>query len=134
MILNPDLLLIAEVEGEAVGFGLALPDIHQALIKNKKGKLLPGILRLLWGLKGPVKRKVISEVRVITLGVKKEFMGRALGPLFYMEFLNRAHEQGYSGGEASWILEDNVAMNKALMRMGAERYKSYRIYQMNWKR
>jgi hypothetical protein len=31
----------------------------------------------------------------------------------------------------SWILEDNVLMNRSLKAMGAQRYKTYRIYDWN---
>ena len=34
----------------------------------------------------------------------------------------------YNECEASWILEDNIEMNKPLIRMGFEAYKTYRIY------
>jgi len=29
----------------------------------------------------------------------------------------------------SWILEDNYTMNRALDNVGADRYKTYRIYE-----
>ena len=31
--------------------------------------------------------------------------------------------------EASWILEDNTAMNSALVKMGVEVYRRWRIYE-----
>jgi hypothetical protein len=31
----------------------------------------------------------------------------------------------------SWILENNLEMNKPLITMGAEAYKTYRIYEKN---
>jgi hypothetical protein len=40
-----------------------------------------------------------------------------------------AEETGiYKKCEASWILEDNVNMNKPLIKMGFDAYKTYRIY------
>jgi len=42
-------------------------------------------------------------------------------------------EQGYAKGfrwaEAGWILEDNAPMRNALVRMGFEIYKTYRLYE-----
>jgi len=40
MVVDPDLCLIAEVNGEVAGFSLALPDLNQALIKLD-GRLFP---------------------------------------------------------------------------------------------
>ena len=36
---------------------------------------------------------------------------------------------GYTEGEASWILEDNMMMNRAAEMMNGEIYKRYRLYQ-----
>ena len=38
---------------------------------------------------------------------------------------------GIGDCEMSWILEDNVLMNRSLEVMGAKRYKTYRIYEWN---
>ncbi|MGY0036895.1 hypothetical protein [Pedobacter sp. NJ-S-72] len=41
MILDPDFCLVAEQDGKIVGFGAAIPDINEILIKIKKGRLFP---------------------------------------------------------------------------------------------
>jgi hypothetical protein len=128
-IIDPELLLIAEVRGEAAGFGLALPDVNQAFKKIPDGKLLPtGLLKLLWNTKGPGRRNTINRCRILTLGIKKAYRNFSLGPLFYTEYLRRGPAAGYPVGEASWILEDNRPMNRALEMMCGERTKVYRIY------
>jgi hypothetical protein len=130
MIIDPGLCLIAEIRGEAVGFSLTLPDVNQAFKKVKSGKLLPtGLFKILWHTQGPGRKKTINRVRIVTLGIKREFREVGLGPLFYTESQKRALERGYEWGEASWILEDNKPMNSALKYMGGERSKVYRIYQ-----
>jgi hypothetical protein len=128
-IVDPELCLIAEIHGETVGFALTLPDVNQAIAKIRNGKLLPtGLLKLLWHLKGPGRKNTINRCRVITLGIKKKYMSYGIGPMFYTEYLKRAPALGYPIGEASWILEDNKPMNKALQMMCGERTKVYRIY------
>ena len=37
---------------------------------------------------------------------------------------------GIKQGEASWVLEDNEMMNRGLDVMNAERYKKYRIWEV----
>lgn len=128
-ILDPELLLIAEISGKPVGFALTIPDINLAIKKIKNGRLFPiGLLKLLWHTRGPFRKKVINRCRVLTLGIKKDFRPMGIGPLFYAEFLKRGPANGYIMGEASWILEDNIPMNKAIEHMGGKKTKTYRIY------
>ncbi len=123
MVVEPELVLIAESKGKMVGFGLSLPDINVRLKDNRNGGLIGGLLRLL------VFKKKIDLVRVIVLGVLPEYQKTgAAGVLFY-ETAVRAKKLGYRYGEASWILEDNVMMNRAAEAMLGKIYKKYRIYQ-----
>jgi GNAT superfamily N-acetyltransferase len=129
-VLDPRLLLIAEVDGKEVGFALTLPDVNQAIHKIKDGKLFPtGLLKLLWHAKGPGRKKTINRCRILTLGIKKEYRESGVGPLLYSEYIRLGKELGYNTGEASWILEDNKPMNKALENMKAVKYKTYRIFE-----
>jgi len=124
MIVDPDLCFIAEVEGRVAGFSLSLPDLNQALI-HLNGRLLPfGILRLLW-----YKRR-INAVRIITMGVLKEYRHMGIDACFYCETYRNAHAKGMPRGEASWILENNTPMNRALEKMGFRVYKTYRLYDL----
>jgi ribosomal protein S18 acetylase RimI-like enzyme len=128
-IIDPRLCLIAEVRGELAGFSLTLPDVNQAIKKVKDGKLLPtGILKLLWNLKGPGKRSTVKRCRILTLGIKKAYREAGIGPLLYTEYVRRLPALGYMEAEASWVLEDNKPMNKALQMMCGERNKVYRVY------
>jgi ribosomal protein S18 acetylase RimI-like enzyme len=128
-IVDPELVLIAEVAGKPAGFGLALPDVNQVFHKIKDGKLFPtGLVKLLWLLKGPMRRKTINRCRILTLGIKQEYRELGIGAMLYTEYVKRGPAGGYPVGEASWILEDNLPMNKALTMMAGERTKVYRIY------
>jgi hypothetical protein len=129
-ILDPRFLLIAEVDGEPAGFALGLPDVNQALIQVRNGRLFPlGWAKLLWALKSPWAEKKITRIRIVTLGIKQKFQHLGLGPKFYLSFLKRGLEAGHDSGEASWILADNAPMNKALLAMGARKSKTYRIFE-----
>jgi GNAT superfamily N-acetyltransferase len=124
-ILNPEFVLIGEKDGRAVGFALALPDINQAL-KPAGGSLFPtGLLKIL------DHQRLIRSLRVIALGVVEEYRASGIAAAFYAALWRNAVRKGYGGCEMSWILEDNVLMNRSLKAMGAERYKTYRIYDWN---
>ena len=106
-----------------------MPDVNQAIKKVHDGRLFPiGLFKLLWNLKGPGRKKTINRCRILTLGIKKDYRPLGIGPLLYAEYLKRGPANGYPCGEASWILEDNAAMNKAALHMQGEKYKVYRIY------
>jgi GNAT superfamily N-acetyltransferase len=124
MILDKDFCLIAEKEGKIIGFALAIPDINQVLIKIKRGRLFPtGIFRLLLGL------KKINYVRVLALGVNEEYRKAGVEAYFYAEIIQKAIDKKITGGEASWILENNEMMNKGLKNLNATIYKRYRIFE-----
>jgi GNAT superfamily N-acetyltransferase len=124
MILDKDFCLLAEKEGKVIGFALAIPDINQIQIKIKKGRLFPfGIFKLLLGI------KKINYVRVIALGVNEEFRKVGVEAYFYSEIIQKAIDKKITGGEASWILENNEMMNKGLLNLKANAYKRYRIFE-----
>ena len=123
-VIVPELVLFAESKGKTIGFALALPDINVALWYNRKGRLLPGLLQLY------LRKKEINLVRVIVLGVLPEYLNTgAAGVLFY-ETAVRARKLGYEYGEASWVLEDNVRMNKSAEAMSGKITKRHRIYEI----
>ena len=107
-----------------MGFALALPDVNQAL-KPAHGSLFPtGLLKILYY------QRLIKNVRVLALGVVEEYLASGLAAGFYATLVQNARKLGFGDCEMSWILEDNVLMNRSLEVMGARRYKTYRIY--NW--
>ncbi len=122
-ILIPELCLFAEAEGREAGFGLVIPDMNQAL-RHAHGRLFPlGLLKILW-----YKNKIRSA-RVLAVGVRKQYRTSALAAELYLALVTNAMRLGYEEAECSWVLEDNRPMIRSLEWMGAERYKSYRIYQ-----
>jgi GNAT superfamily N-acetyltransferase len=125
-ILRPELVLIAEVKDRVVGFALALPNLNHAL-KKAQGKLLPtGLLKILYY------QRLTKDVRVFALGVTEEYRTTGVAAGFYATLVRNALKLGYDGEcEMSWILEDNVLMNRSAELMGVKRYKTYRIYEWN---
>ena len=128
-IVDPRVVLIAEQEvngnvPRAVGFLLAVPDLNRAL-KKINGRLLPlGLLKLLWH------SRKINSIRVITMGGILEFQNLGLGSILLDEIYRRGPAAGFPTGEMSWVLENNVMMNRAAELIGGRRTKTYRIYEM----
>lgn len=123
-VVVPDLVPFAEVNGQPIGFGLALPDFNQSLRTNRNGAMFPAALKLLWALK----TKRITRARILLLGVVPEFRGKAVDAMLYHWIWTKARLQNITWGEAGWILEDNPAMNAGLVKMGFSIYKTYRVF------
>lgn len=122
-VVNPDLVFIAEYDNQPAGFSVALPNYNEILIKLK-GKLnLSSIIKILY-----YKNK-LKSLRVITMGVIKEFQGKGIDSLFYYHTWKKGMELGFHKGEFSWVLETNTMMNKIAKHLGAHIHKKYRIYE-----
>lgn len=128
LIVDPQIVPVVEVKGVPAGVALAVPNLNEA-IYDLKGRLFPlGFLKLLWRMK--VRRP--KSGRLMLLGVKKEFRTRQYAGLAYLlcdEIYRGALERGYEWAEFSWTLEDNHLINSLIRKVGAEHYKTYRIYE-----
>lgn len=119
-----DLVFLAEEGGEPVGVSVTVPDLHQAL-KLANGRLLPfGLLKILWA------KRRIDAVRVLIMGVLPSHRNRGVDAAMYARTIEEARRKGYRWGEMSWVLESNPTMRRIIERLGGERYKTYRIYDL----
>jgi hypothetical protein len=124
MILDTDFCMVAEKDGKTIGFALAIPDINQILINIRRGRLLPfGLFKLLFGL------KKINGIRIIALGVVEGHRKLGIEACFYANIIEAYRKKKYKYAEASWILEHNDMMNRAIEQINGEPYKRYRIFE-----
>lgn len=129
-IIFPELVRIAEVDGEPVAFMLTIPDINE-LTADLNGELFPfNFIKLLWRLRKPRTRRL----RVPLMGVAKKLHGsRLASQLAFMmiEFTRRdaVTKYGATHGEFGWILEDNKGMLSIAQLPGAGVNHRYRIYE-----
>ncbi|ODT89607.1 dATP pyrophosphohydrolase [Phenylobacterium sp. SCN 70-31] len=129
LLIDPRLAWFAEIDGEAAGFMILLPNINEA-IADLDGKLFPlGWAKLLWRLKvkGP------KTGRVPLMGVKRKFASTLRGQLLPFQLIDAvaqaARKLGYERYELSWVLEDNLPMRRICDAGGARIYKTYRVYE-----
>jgi len=121
---EPEHVLIAEKDGEPIGFSMLLPNINEIMWKVKKSSTLGKIIKFVWNLKmNPPK-----EGRLAVLGVKPEFQASGVAPVFYLDAIRRGGKR-FLGAECSWVEESNVSMMRSLELIGAKRYKNYRIFE-----
>ena len=122
-MVDADFLLVAELEGEPVGFALTIPDFNQAT-QSLKGRLLPfGWLKFL------LNKRRINYARTILMGVLPEHRKLGIDVALVHKMMKGAFAKGVTAGECSWILADNKPMNRILESYGADKYKTYRVYE-----
>ena len=125
-LLTEGLAFITTNAHEPVGFLLTMADFNQAF-KPLKGRMLtPGILGFLPYWLG---WKVPDACRVVTLGVKAGYRGRGIETAMMAEGMRTCFKLGFRSVEASWILEDNAAVQRVIELFGGKPYKTYRIYE-----
>ncbi len=127
MLIDPTCVAIVEMNGEAVGFGIALPNLNE-LIADFNGRLLPfNWSKLLWRLRGGAR-----TARVPLMGIRRRFSGSMAGglaPFLVIDSLRKGlRAKGVRQVELSWILEDNRPMRHVIESLGAKPYKTYRVY------
>ena len=122
-IFDPRCTVCAEVDGRMVACLVSVPDINQAL-KGTNGRLFPlGLVRLL------LRKRYITQVRLLLLGIDERYRGLGLYPLLIAEWHRQLQGTPYARAEFSWVLEDNRDINQPAEAGGARRYKTYRIYE-----
>jgi GNAT superfamily N-acetyltransferase len=122
MIIHPEVILIAEVDGEPIGYVLTVPDVN-IILKGMKGRLFPlGIFKLLQGI------KKINRYRIWAMGILPPYQKKGISVLLFRK-LNDLLAPGGSYVEANWVLEDNTLMNNALIKLKLDLVKKYRIYE-----
>lgn len=123
-VIDPDFVYFAEKDGKIIGVALSIPNINEIQIKMKRGRLFPfGIFKLLFGL------KKIKSIRILALGTLKEYRRLGVDVIFYVRTIRTGLRKGIPRGEASWILENNDMMNRALEHIHGKVYRKYRLYE-----
>ncbi|HSB66600.1 MAG TPA: hypothetical protein VLD65_08470 [Anaerolineales bacterium] len=122
--IDPDLALFAEADGKPIGFAIAIPDLNQVLI-HLNGRLFPfNWLRV---------KRLIRRINVASfklMGLLEEYRHRGIDAILYLEVVKAIFRKGYSWLDGSVTSEYNPAINLLANRLGAERFKHYRIYQI----
>jgi hypothetical protein len=122
-VVVPEMTLVAEKDGAPVGFMGLLPDFNFVL-KQMKGKMNPASI-----LKAMYYSRKIKDLRLLLLGIKAEYRNRGVDALLFREGFKGVKKGGYRRVEFSWILEDNIPVQRLVEMIGGRLYKKYRIYE-----
>ena len=125
-VIVPEFAWIAEIGSEPAGFILCVPDIN-VVLRELNGRLtrfgLPiGLMKLLFY------KNRVQKGRLIALGVVKKYRRAGIAEVLVLRVMEETMIKRGITGELSMTLEDNYMINRFLEAIGAERYKTYRIY------
>jgi hypothetical protein len=124
-IVNPAIVSYLEKNGQVIGCSFSIPDINEVLI-DLKGKLFPfGFIKFLRS------KNKINKSRVVLLGVRKKFQFRGFAILMIYKTIIDTIQNGYQETELSWVSEKNINLIKIFNKLGADHYKTYRVFQKN---
>ena len=123
-LLDEDLVYFAEVNGEAVAFSLALPDINRVLIHGNGGRYPWDWLKMWWYSRHI---DVLSFKIVVML---PEYHGRGLDAILYLNTIKAGLRRGYRWMDMSLVAEENAKIRSLAENMGGRIFKRYRVYEI----
>jgi GNAT superfamily N-acetyltransferase len=124
-IADPDLILFAEVDGEAVGWLPGVPNLNEALIHADGLRHPWDYVKLWWHARRQPDCLAVKSVLVLP-----EYWGSGVSVLLFDELRRRAQARGYKWADLSLTSADNPHTPILARRMGAELYKRYRVYRL----
>lgn len=124
-LLVPEMAVGAEIDGKLVGVTLVVPD-YNPRIRQIKGRLLPfGFLRLI------THKHRIRKCRVVAANVLPEYRLLGIGLALTHVIRERFQDSDIEEVEFSWVAESNTLSRGALEKGGAERIRTYRVYDLD---
>ena len=125
-VIEEDLFLFAELDGEPVAFAASLPNLNRALKKLPRGRLFPtGLPKLL----ATVKAGGIYEIRMALMGILPAHRNLGLDALLIHQTIVNGRRDGYEAAELSWVLDANKPLVNALEKLGCARDKEYAMFE-----
>jgi hypothetical protein len=129
-IADEELVLIAEIDGQAVGIAAAIPNVNHALRLAYPRPGTPEFItmaKLGWHLYA---RKRVDSMRFLVLGVLATHRMSGIDSILAVRMYEAMAGKNMLGAECSWVLEDNDAMNRVAQLGSGRIYKTYRLFDL----
>ncbi len=123
-LMDPEFAPFVEVDGVAVAFGLALPDINQALLHCNGLRAPWDYLKLWWY------SRHLPGISFKIMAMLPEYREQGLDALIYDHIAQVSFRRGYQWVDLSLTGDDNPMTNKMVQRIGAVIDKRYRVYEL----
>jgi GNAT superfamily N-acetyltransferase len=122
-IVDPELVLFAECDGETVGWFPGIPNINEILI-HANGLRHPWDYLRVW----PYMKRQPKCLAIKSVLVLPEFWDTGVAVMLFDEMAKRAIPKGYTWMDLSLTSDDNPYTPTLATRAGARLYKRYRVY------
>ena len=122
LVSRPSLIRVLRSGDELAGFILAFPDLSAAMVKSNGTLNLMSYLRLMWE-KRTTRRFIING-----FGIRPEYRKAGGTALLFAEITRVLKEHKVDGAEMTQIAADNDLMMANVERLGADIYKTHRVY------
>lgn len=126
-VASPDLIKILEYDGKIVGYLFAFADISNTLRKNRGKITIPGIVRLIIGMRST--KKVLFN----GMGILPEYQRLGGNALLYHELSNTVRSRNFQKAEVVQIAESTEMMLKDIQNLGSKINKIHRIFTIDLK-
>jgi GNAT superfamily N-acetyltransferase len=124
-IVDPDLVLFAEIDGEPVGWLPGIPNLNEAFIHANGLRYPWDYGRLWWHMRRKPRCLAVKSVLV-----PPEYWGRGVAAVLFAEMGMRSAAKGYQWLDLSLTSEDNPNTPPLAEKFGATLYKRYRVYRL----
>ncbi|MGJ3240253.1 MAG: hypothetical protein ACFE0Q_16215 [Anaerolineae bacterium] len=127
MLVEPNMVFFAEVDGELAGFSLAVPDFNEML---KRAYPRPGVPEWWTLLQVAWHWKIVGNTRGMRLplmGVKEQYRNMGIHTVLLSATYDNMPEQ-YTHIDCGWVLKTNPLHDMSI-KLGAEPYKTHRYYE-----
>ena len=123
-IADPELLLIAEINGENAGVALTLPDFNQILARLKSTPHWLRLPHILWLMK----TRRVTACRQTVLGVSPRFRDRGLHAwLIHSQF--EVARRRHANATLGWVDESNTEVLEVCEISGGIRDRTWRLFE-----
>jgi GNAT superfamily N-acetyltransferase len=121
-LLDPALVLLAEVHGVPVGVTFAVPDLN-AVIRRMKGRLMhPAAIDLL-------RRATDGAAVVILFAVRKQYQGLGVSRLLNAALVRALQRGGYRTLAITWIADENASSRAQAAALGMQPLHALAMYE-----
>lgn len=124
-IVDPELILFAEVDGKTVGWFPGIPNINEAFYHANGLRYPWDYIRLWWYARRKPDCLAIKSVLVLP-----EYWDTGVAVLLFDEMAKRVVAKGYRWVDLSLTSDDNPYTPALADRAGAKLYKRYRVYRL----
>jgi hypothetical protein len=124
---DPDMMLIAEMQGENAGVALSLPNFNEILARIKRTPYWLRLPHILWLMK----TRRINWARQVVYGISPRFRDRGLHAwLLYEQFV--CAKRRFANATLGWIEESNTEILENSYMVGGIQQQEWRIYEKSF--